>query len=175
MPNQVEQVEIGPDDFDVDHLHIEVQLEVDIPSDRMGRVNAAVTLNERLGYTKRKSLEDVGVSDPGAMMTEWEEEQRRLNELEIELEVDKERAMTDVLVEREEQMMQIQLGAQQAQMAQQPQPPQQGAMTGGEVLQGQLAGNPALGGQTTAEATPEGGPLARANALGTQIPNEGVV
>jgi hypothetical protein len=171
LPAQVEQIEISPDSFDVDHLYIDVSLEVDIPSDKVGRANTAVTLNERLQYTTRQSLEDVGVADPGAMMDEWEEEQRRRNELEIELEMAKEEAMTEVLLDREQQMMEIQVAAQQQAAQQQGVPP---PPTGNEMVQDSIAGNPALGGTTAAPGNPAGGPLARANAQGTQIPNEGV-
>jgi hypothetical protein len=168
MPGQVEQVEIGPDDFDVDHLHIEVQLEADIPTDKMGRGNLAVTLNERLQYTTRQSLHDVGVGDPGAMMEEWKQEQLDMNALEIEMETAKEEALTPILVDRERQLMEAR------QPEQPPTLPEEAPLTGDEFAQDQLNFNPALGGETTATGNPEGGPLARANAIGTQIPSEGV-
>jgi hypothetical protein len=153
LRNQVEQVEISPDDFDVKHMYIDVELEVDIPSDKMGRVNAAATLNERLWYTKRQALEDVGVPDPGAMIDEWEEERRRESDLNIELMENQERAMTDVLVEREEKLNELRQEA--AQQAQPQNPP--------------IADNTALGGQPFAQTSPGEQAQAKATA-GTQIP-----
>jgi hypothetical protein len=157
IPEAVEQVEIGPGDFDPDHLYIDVELTADVPTDRMARVNAAVTMTERMQYPNRYALEQIGEPDPAAAIELWEDEQRRLNEFEIELQDAQMEAETAQLVDREAQLLEVQMSAQEPGLEE-----SQGMPTGNELQQGEMMANPAMGGMPPGIANPEGEAHARA-------------
>lgn len=171
-----EYVEITPDDYDVNHLYLDVELTPDIPTDRMSRINGAIMANQNLSYTNRRALEDVGVSQPGAEIDLWYEEQQR--RMDFELEQERKRMMMQYEIEKmaRQEATAEQMQMQQAQQAQQQPMPQQMAGIpqmmeapgvnpqdfarntgrGFEATRGSSGFNPAIGGSPPALANPEG-------------------
>ena len=186
-----EQAYINPNEYDVNNLYIEVELTADVPTDRMARINAAVTAKDKLKYSNYRSLEDINVPDPLLEMKNWEDEMRRENEFQMELlreraTVEREeqlktmQAQMELQLQQQQQMMQMQ--QQQAQQAQ-----QQGGGQGGGELREQLRNmetqhrfarnrgqrsaieeNPALGGAPPAMGNPGATREAAQSANGTQ-------
>ena len=126
-----EQLVIGKGDFDPDNIYIDVKLEAKIPAEEVAKANAAALKVERLNYPLARALEDMGVTDPDVAIQEWEAEQRRFTELQIELQQRQQQAA-----------MMMQQAVQQVQQAQMGQTQQQGF-------------NPAMGGTPPAQAAPE--------------------
>jgi hypothetical protein len=139
-----DQLFISPGDFDVSNLYIDVTLTADVPTDRVARTNNAIMMNRELRYPLERSLEDLGVNDPQTAIDEWENEQRRLTELQIELQ--ERQAEAQMLMGQKVQVMQ-----QMAQAVQSGQQPQQPAFEGVEGP----GFNPAEGGTPPAQAAPE--------------------
>jgi hypothetical protein len=133
-----EQMLMGKGDFDADNIYIDVKLEAKIPAEEVAKANAASLKVERLKYPLNRALEDMGVTDPDVAIKEWEAEQRRFTELQIELQMRQQQAQ-----------MAMQQAVQQIQMAQQQQQAAPPGQQGGEGF------NPAMGGTPPAQAAPE--------------------
>lgn len=142
--NRGEQLVITPDDFEVERIYFSVDLTTHVPTDHMQRINAAVMMNERLNYPRRRALDDLDVSDPDAALEEWLEEDMTLQVYRQQMQM--------------QQAMQ-QLQFQQAAMAAQ-QPAQQSPMTTAEgnapAFQnvGGQGFNPAMGGSPPGMTAP---------------------
>jgi hypothetical protein len=137
-----EQYVISPDDFDVDNLYIDVELTADVPTDRLGRINAAAIAVERLGMSRERGLEEAGVEDPQTEMSQAVYEALLQNEIQIALQTTQAKAQMELqeMMQQRQMAMQQQAMQQQQQLAMQPQPP---GIPGAE---GQ-GFNPAMGGQ----------------------------
>lgn len=61
---------LDPADIDLAGTFIEVELTPDVPTDRMLRIQAAALAVEKLGYSKRRALEQIGETDPDAVLAE---------------------------------------------------------------------------------------------------------
>jgi len=160
-------ITIAPGDFDVEHLYIKVELTPDVPTDRMSRINAAVMSNQNLMYSNRRALEDIGVTQPGAEIDMWYEEQQRKTDFEVE----QQQKMMAMQMQMQMQMQAAQMQMQQAMMQGQQQPgtPAEAARNpqiqqqyarqrgrGFEATQGSSGFNPAIGGNPPAMANPGG-------------------
>lgn len=159
-----EPMTINADDYDVDALYMEVKLEPDIPLDQIQQYNAAVMANRDLNVALRDSLEKAGIHDPGATMDRWYEEQIRRRGFEREQSRLDMEMQSESQLRAQQQMMLLQMNAQQQMAAQQPQTPE-GQYTQDEAqrrsgpafqaARGQAA-NPAAGGSPASMFFPQG-------------------
>jgi hypothetical protein len=145
---------VTPDDFDIEHLYIGVELTADVPTDRLGRINAASIAVERLGMSRERGLEEAGVSDPQTEMKQAMYEAIMQNELQIALQTAQAKAQLQIQM----LAMQMQQAQQQAMMMQQQgggqQLPNEPPPPGIPGAEGQ-GFNPAMGGQPPAMMQPE--------------------
>jgi hypothetical protein len=109
-----EQIMMGKGDFDVDNIYIDVNLEAKIPAEEVAKANAAALKVDRLKYPLTRALEDMGVTDPDVAIKEWEAEQRRMTELQIELQMRQQQAQMMM----QQAVQQVQMQQQQQQQAQ---------------------------------------------------------
>jgi len=130
---------ISPDEIDPDNVYLSVQLEPDVPSDRMQRINAASIAVQNLDMSKESAMKDIGITDPQGEM-----KRRRL---EILLEARFQQRLAEEAAEA-----QLRLQAKAAQMAQAP----QGQQPPGFPMAGGQGFNPAQGGSPPAELFPGG-------------------
>jgi len=79
-----EQFMLHPEEVDVEHTYIDVELTADVPTDRMSRINAAAMAVRDLGYSRERALERIGESDPQVIMEEARGEELDRVALEIE-------------------------------------------------------------------------------------------
>jgi len=77
-------VEISANDFDVEHLYIEVELKEDIAQDRLQRTSAAIMQHRDLKIPLELAYDGLGIEDAGYTMELWEQEQDLAQEREIE-------------------------------------------------------------------------------------------
>ncbi len=68
------QYTISPADFDVENVYLDVELTADVPTDRMSRINAAALAVRELGYSRARALEQIGETDPQAILQQRREE-----------------------------------------------------------------------------------------------------
>jgi len=66
---------IDSEDIDPEAIYIKVTLKPDVPTDRVQRVNAAVTMAQQLKYPTTRILETLGETDPEGAIKEWKIEQ----------------------------------------------------------------------------------------------------
>lgn len=175
VTGETEYIEISKDDFDVESLYIKVELSPDVPTDRMSRINAAVMSNQNLFYSNRRALEDIGVTQPGAEIDQWYEEQQR----KMDFDLQQQAKQMQLEMGMQMQMQQAMMKMQQEQMQQQQQPPPNAAGSQGDLqtmmrnpalqqlsarntgrgfenTRGSAGFNPAIGGSPPAMANPEG-------------------
>lgn len=187
---QTEYIKVNKGDFDPDHIYLKVELTPDVPTDRMARINAAVMSNQNLSYSNRRALEDIGVTDPGAEIDIWYEEQTRMQDWQLE----QQQKQQQLQLQMEAQQMQMQMQAQNAMQQQQMQMQQQmgqqqGQQTqmpgmqgqqfqnlarqtgrGFEPTRGSAGFNPGIGGTPPAMANPAG---TRESQQATNITSQG--
>lgn len=154
-----EVLTVGRNDFDPEKLYIDVDLTADVPTDRMARINAATMLVERLRGSYRGALESVGITDPGAEADQHYIERQREDEYAIGVEIERQKALTSIEMQAQQQMMQQQ--TQQPQPGQEPSPSMQQADP--------LGNNPALGGRPPAELDPAVNRISQLLNNGTQV------
>jgi hypothetical protein len=151
---------VKPKEYDIDKIHLEVELNPDIPIDRNQRINGAINLHERLGVPLEEVYSELGYEQPSDMM------KQALFEMFTNVKRDAiiKRLMADVDLEIQAKAQQIQQRAAMQQMAMQqaaqgPTPqqrPQPGAAPGfPEQLKG-FNNNPAEGAPAPQEAFPAG-------------------
>lgn len=109
------QYTLLPEHIDPERIFITTELKPDLPTDRAGRVQAASTARQFLGYSQEAALEDIGVEDPAAMIEQSHFE--RLQENEVLLEI--KRQEMDLQMQFETARMGLQQAMQQQQMQQQ--------------------------------------------------------
>lgn len=161
---QTEYISISKGDFDPEHLYLKVELTPDVPTDRMSRINAAVMASQNMHYSIRRALEDVGVTEPGAEIDQWYEEQTRLRDWELEQMAKQMQVEQAIQLQAQEAAMQMQAGmAQQMQAGMEggggATPPQNYARQTGrgfEATRNSAGFNPGLGGTPPAMANPPG-------------------
>ncbi len=74
-----------PDDIDPNNIYIEVNVEADLPTDRAARATVARMLVESGFYSKKASMEDVGVKNTTQMEEDIYMDRRAESQLQIEL------------------------------------------------------------------------------------------
>jgi hypothetical protein len=82
-----EQILVKPSDFDIDNLHVDVELTADVPADNVSKINAASIAVRELGYSRQRGLEQIGETDPVEAMKEARQEQ--LDDLQFEIQKQK--------------------------------------------------------------------------------------
>ena len=168
-----QQIPVDPETMDVDDLYIEVELTADIPTDKMGRMNAAAIAVERLGMSQERALNEIGVEDPQAETRQRMYEALLENELAIIMQQAQGQAQLKLQMMQQQMQMQMQMQAQQEQqmmqeqmMGQQGQMWQMGQM--GQMPMGmQGPGMPGIGGQGFNPAM-GGSPPQQANPYATR-------
>lgn len=93
-----EQLVLDPGEYDHRQMFIEVELTADLPTDRMARINAGAMAVRELGYSRARALEQVGESDPQAIMQQAREEE--LAAVALELEKQKELSLGKLEIEQ---------------------------------------------------------------------------
>lgn len=134
------QVLIYPDELPVEHLYVEVQLEPDVPTDRLQRANTAQLLNN-LGYPSYRALEEAGVQDPKRAVREQMMEQ--LEQVELQNEIQRRQAQVQMEIEAAQRRQAFQLQMEEQQILQEQAAQQQAAAQ--QQQQGGFQGDPGLG------------------------------
>ncbi len=156
---------VEPKEYEMDKLHIDVELNPDIPVDRNQRINGAIQLMERLGVSQEEVLDELGYENPSdiAKQSAFEKILRAMWDAKAK------EILSAVDVKVQAQIMQMQAGIQQQaqmqvqaqQMQQQSGPTPQQMPTPGAPqgfpsnLQGN-ENNPAQGAPAPQEAFPAG-------------------
>jgi hypothetical protein len=154
-----------PEEVNVDHLQIEVELKADMPTDRIQKINAATMAVNQLGMSKQSGLEEIGVIDVETeeRKNTWEkikeatlagqlaliqaESQLKIQQAQMQMQMQAQQVQQQQQQAQQQQQMQA-----QAQQAQQQQGQQQQQGVGGQGF------NPAQGGTPPATANPQGTP-----------------
>lgn len=153
------EIDITKEDFDIDHLYIEVELKEDVATDRLQRTNAAIMQRKELDVPLATVLPELGHNDPGHLIeiNEQEKDQALDRELQrFEKQAGVQRA-EEIKTMKAQGMVQLQL-QDQAMAAQQQQQEQQ--------LQQQQAEQQAIQQQQQDQA--EQGDLFRASGPGVE-------
>jgi hypothetical protein len=158
---------VEPQEYDMDKIHIDVELNPDIPVDRNQRINGAINLYERLGVSLEEVLDELGYENPSDIA----KQSAREKIIRAMWDAKAKEILSAVDVKVQAQMAQIQMGiqqqAQQQQMMQQaqmqqsqgPTPqqmPQPGAPQGLPEQAGGFNNNPAEGAPSPQEGFPFG-------------------
>lgn len=122
-----QQYAIKPEHFDPDNIYLSVELSADVPTDRVEQANVSTILYERLGYSLKRIMEQLGEEDPQGVMKERSFEE--MVKAEIQNAIQQKQALSQ---------MQLQQLMQAAQQMQQGPPPQQ------EYQQGPVPEQPAF-------------------------------
>ena len=136
---------LDPDKFDIENAVITVELDPDMPTDKVQRINAAGMAVAQLGMSKETGLEEIGVVDPVREMQKGREEKIFETILQIELEKMRAQSQAEIqmaMQEAQSQNMMIQQAQQQQNMM-----PETGASGQGF--------NPAMGGMPAQSMNPE--------------------
>ena len=169
-----EQLAVAANDFDVDNLYIDVRLEAKIPQEEVARANAASIKKQSFNIPDSTLLEDMGHTNPDVLLKEWKDQQRELNDFQIELQMKQNQAAIKMQEDQAMAQAAIQTRIQgMMQMGQQVQQQQQQGQQGQQGVQAAEQGfNPALGGQPPAQAAPE---LGREQLTGRTRAGQGIV
>lgn len=134
-----EVIGIEKGDFDVNNIHITVELAEDAPTDRLQRANIGRMLKTDMNYPTSKVMEHLGEEDPAALVDEARQEREEDMEEKIKLQSMEAEAMGEVQRAEMEKNFRLQtkLQLEAQQQAQQVQQAQQQQQQGG----GNLAGN----------------------------------
>lgn len=135
--NAAGEYTIKSSDIDPNVLELSLELSPDVPVDRVQKINAAIGMAERLGYSPIRVLEFLGETDPYGALQEailW-----KMINAKVEGRV--QRIMAEESGELQQMAMQIAQGmAAEAQAA-------QGQRVAGGELAGMTPSNPAMGGE----------------------------
>lgn len=128
--NAPKEIEITSDDFDIDHLYIEVELKEDVATDRLQRTNAGIMQHRDLDVPLAVVHEELGHNDPGYLieLNEQEKDQaldRELKRFRKQAGVQREEGLETM---EQEGVVQMRLQAQQQAMQAQQQQAQQEQM-----------------------------------------------
>jgi hypothetical protein len=162
--NRNKKYTVEPKEYDMDKIHIDVELNPDTPIDRNQKINGAINLRERLGVSVEEVLDELGYENPSDIIKQaafekvlgamWDAKVKEI--------------LGAVDVKMQAQIAQIQAGIQQqvqqqaqAQMQQPTGPtpqqiPQPGAPQGLPDQAGGFNNNPAEGAPSPQEAFPAG-------------------
>ena len=69
---------IDSEDIDPKNIYLSVELNVDVPVDRVQRITAAATLAQNFNYPTERIIEFLGDTDPQGAMKMWTKEQMKL-------------------------------------------------------------------------------------------------
>ncbi len=133
-----QQLSIKKGDFDVDHIYMTVELAEDVPTDRLSRIQGAQTLMQ-MGWSKYDLAEDLGETDPGALVERSRQERQEDMDEQIELEKKKMAELGDAgrIEMAKNYRLQVALQMEAQQKAQQGQQQQNGQQNG-QNLSGQM-------------------------------------
>lgn len=156
---KIEDYTISPHEIVTDHIDLEVELQADLPVDRIGRINGAAMLVERFDYSKRRALEATGVTDADIARAERQ----------LEIMEEAELAQT---IQEDAALRQLKMSIFTLQTQSQMMPPAPTAQPGGPVAPptpgSELAGVP--GAEGTGFATNAGGQSAEMLMPGSSAP-----
>lgn len=157
------EIEVTPDDINLENLHIKCQIDGNSPTDLMSIVNQ-ITMMKQAGVRIPDSeyIEKLGMGDPEILGEEYEKQEIRTAELQnsiktIVQEADMAMAkfQSDLQMQAQMMMQQMQQQMAQAQQMQGAEPVQQGQpMPSDQALSGQ-GFNAGMGGQAPQAANPE--------------------
>jgi len=138
-----ENVTITRDDFDVDHLYLEVELDTDVPTDRLQRINGA-KLAKELKMSDRTAQETMGIADSAAEIEQYYNENQRQHAENILLErmtfqegMQQEMAKFKMSMVQEVERFKMMSAMEQSQNPQPPPEPQKQLPPGSENVPGQ--------------------------------------
>ena len=74
----------GPTDFNINNISVDVELSGDLPTDRVERINSAILMYERLKWSLASIMEELGETDPQAVINDRTFEDMTALEIEAE-------------------------------------------------------------------------------------------
>lgn len=119
------QMRIDPAEIEPSAIYIDVELKPDVPTDRLQRINAGRIL-QSMGVSKRRSIEETGITDPEQAIQEGYYDQLLENMMQIEMRRTQHAAELEMQLQSQQAMMGLQQQMQQAQQEQQGQQMQAG-------------------------------------------------
>lgn len=152
-----QQMIINPDEIDPNNIYLDVELQPDVPTDRLQRINAGRIL-QSMGVSVRRSLEEAGISDPEQAINEGYFDQMRAQKVALRLQKNQQAQQLEFEREAAMQQFELQMQQQEMMMAMQEQQQPEPGMIGPEE---QYASGP-----------PQTGPFGELNGSGF-APNEG--
>jgi hypothetical protein len=102
-----EQHVVDPKTIDIKNMLITVELNPDVPTDKLQRINGAATANQQLDYPKEEGLNDIGVEDPQYAMETTAKE--RLFSAQVEAQIAQINAEVTISIQEMQAMSQMRL------------------------------------------------------------------
>jgi hypothetical protein len=137
------------DEIEPEAIYIKVELTPDVPTDRIQKINAAVLGVEKLGMSKERSMEEIGINDPQAELKQHYMELLTDAHMQNYILAQQLEVQSQNEIQTQAELMQMQAQLQQAQQAQQFQMEQAQMGMGMKEAQGMMGpqGVPGAGGQ----------------------------